>query len=176
MDHHEPTWDDAVARLDATDHRSASRVRRDIVRAAAVLAASDHAAAAERRHVAGLAACAALAAYRLAGGTPAHLAMVAGDRGRGRAATADDVTGSVGDRAAVARQCLDLDSSDLDASTVIPHLDQRAADLDQPRYTPDGGHLADLDQRTDTDVDHFRPDPAHRAERAAALERIHSSH
>jgi hypothetical protein len=106
------TWDDAVARLDATDHRPARRIARDLAtprsgrrrpRAHRRLAPSD------RRRRCAPPLVGALAAYRLAGGDPEHLARILAEPGP---CVNGDVAGTVGERGRVARaRIIDLDAS-----------------------------------------------------------------
>lgn len=144
------SWDDVVALADRTDHRSSRRVSLDLVGAAAALQAAGD--PLERRRHAGLAAWDALAVYRLAGGTPDHLARFIALRAA--VDRPDDATGPLGDRARLARARVELalrfvvdDDADEHAAHVAD-VEQRAAALERPRthgqqqHTP---HHADAD-------------------------------
>lgn len=143
------TWDDAVARLDAVEHRPSRRIRRDLVRAASTVALDGHDQLhpVERRRRAALALRDALAAYRLAGGTAEHLKVVAGFSRLG--GHPDDVVGSVSDRARLARARIELalesfndDFSELNADEHAAHVadvEQRAARLERPAVNYSSG-------------------------------------
>lgn len=149
------TWDAVVDALDAADHRSSRRIHDDAWRAAGNL--EDRLRVGcdplERRRLAALAARDALAAYRLAGGTPEHLAAAAGlVRVIG---CGDDVAGSLGDRARVARRRIDLhhdchrrriQGDPLDDAAV----EQRAAALERPRSA---GRRSGQSPHDDADTD-----------------------
>jgi hypothetical protein len=101
------SWDDAVARLDATDRRALERITLDLVCAADAvhtIGGSGH--PLERRRLAGLAARHALAAYRLAGGGAEHFRDVMGLGSL--IGHPDDVARSVGGRAVIARARVEL--------------------------------------------------------------------
>lgn len=133
------TWDDVVARLDAAEDRSSRRVRRDLARAASTVALDgyDHLPPIERRAGAALAVRDALAAYRLAGGTPEHLQRVLAFTTV--VGTLDDVVGSLGDRARLARARLELALEHVDDDNADEHaahvadVEQGAARLERPR-------------------------------------------
>lgn len=138
------SWQDAVLRLDRTDHRSRIRVYRDLARSAnaAQQARRDVAPALEqfeqRRHTA-LLLRDALAAYRLAGGTPEHLGHVLNLGAI--LAFEGDVVGSVGDRARIARERIRVDLEPFGPDGASEHagrvrdVNDRAAALEQPRAT-----------------------------------------
>jgi hypothetical protein len=133
------TWDDAVARLDATDHRPARRIARELaaaIGAAAAAAEGVDVGPLERRRRAARILVGALAVYRLAAGDPEHLASVLAEPGP---CVNGDVAGTVGDRGRIARAriMVDLDASrpdvtDEQRASVAAHLDELAAALERP--------------------------------------------
>lgn len=140
------TWDDAVARLDAAEHRPSRRIRRDLLQAARLVALDGHDQLnpIERRRRAALAARDALAAYRLAGGTPEHLAVVSRLVG-----APDDVVGSVDDRARLARARVELAlefelEDDSEHAAHVADVEQRAARLERPAAGPASQPPGDL--------------------------------
>jgi hypothetical protein len=162
------SWQDAVLRLDRTDHRSRIRVYRDLARSAnaAQQACRNVAPPLEQRRHTALLLRDALAAYRLAGGTPEHLGRVLN---LGAVLNLDgDVVGSVGDRARIARERIRVDLEPFAPDGIGEHagrirdVNDRAATLEQPRATTtttdaDGDAGArpheqpDADGDTDTD-------------------------
>jgi hypothetical protein len=141
------SWGDAVARIDTDDHRSSRDIRTSLAAWASLISDNGHDRLnpIERRRRATSALIDALAAYRLAGGTLEHLHRVLGRTNF--AGYDDDVAGSVGDRARLARARIELalevagyELSDFDAdehASRVADVEQRAAALERPRPAAD---------------------------------------
>jgi hypothetical protein len=160
------TWDDAVARLDATDHRPARRIARELaaaIGAAAAAAEGVDVAPLERRRRAARILIGALAVYRLAGGDPEHLASVIAEPGPCITA---DVAGTVGERGSVARARLTREMERPRAGTLEQRADRRAALDDAAAYL----------ERPRPPADYVtRPDPVDDPDHAATVRHLHDN-
>jgi hypothetical protein len=135
------TWTDVVNRIDRTDHRSTRQICGDLFRASARLSRYPlNGDAREQRRIAGCVLREAIAAYRLAGGDPAHLDSLAELIERHR--PGDPVRAPVGNRARLARARLELlderavAGEDSDVDERIEDIELRASALERHGHWP----------------------------------------